>query len=134
MEGGQNRPENSLAHVRKVNIMMDEMDAHGTSFQCLVEDNGSLLWDGFLKPRLDSDTSRGTLESYLHSLQRFAKFVKAKMFARRSILPGDEYKVIVSLIERLNEYKTIHRQTAAAHTERQVAESLDPAKMGISEI
>ena len=110
--------------------MMDEMDAHGTSFQCLVEDNGSLLWDGFLKPRLDSGTSRGTLKNYLHSLQRFAKFVKAKMFAPRSLLPGDEYKVIVSLTERLNEYKkTIDRRTAAAHTKRQVAESLDPVKM-----
>ena len=85
IEEGQNQPQNEIAHVRQVNIMMDEMNAHGTSFQCLVKKNCSLLWDRFLKPRLDSGTSGGMLKSYLHRLQGFAKFVKAQLFALRSL-------------------------------------------------
>lgn len=134
VEGGAHSDQQSLLYVRQVHIILDVLDDKGKDLACLTKRGGLDIWDKFCLPQLRNKILIGnTLKVYLRSLEYFVKFIRKGLFYNKDLLSGHHKKIILSLRDRLPDYRaTIHRRTAHENTTRKVDESfsrLTPADL-----
>ena len=134
VEGGAHSEKQALIHTRQVHTILETLDPGGADLGCLAKRSGVDIWDKFCLPKLKSKQLTGnTLKVYLRSTEFFVKFISKGLLYKQEKLNERHKDVIVSLKERLPDYRaTIHRQTGHQTTTCKVDEAfarLTPADL-----
>lgn len=125
VEGGCHSERQAMIHTRQVHMILETIDPKKNDLDCLVRHEGLEVWDKFAGPKLKNNELKGnTIKAYLRSLEFFLKFFQKGLFYDKSKLTESDKLVIINLLTRLPDYRSIvHRRTANQTTTRKVEEA-----------